>query len=181
MGSRIISSKPRHAGFTLVEVMVASSLGLVVTAAILSLSYYSTRSFVAINNYLDLNRYDQLALDQITRDIRQATAVSAFPSATNITLLDYSGQPLQYLFDPNARTLVRVKGGQQTTYLTDCDALTFALFQRTPMSNTFDCYNVAGSTNAKLVELSWTCSRTILGAKVNSETMQSSKIALRRK
>jgi hypothetical protein len=181
MVCRTTSSKASASAFTLVELMVASALGLVVTTAVLSLSYYSTRSFAAIANYMELNRNDQLALDQITRDIRQAIAVSAFPSATNITLSDYAGQPLQYVFDPNARTLVRVKGSQQTTNLTDCDSLTFALFQRTPISNTFACYNVAGVTNAKLVELNWSCSRTILGVKVDTETMQSSKIALRRR
>src|SRR5262249_39166773 len=100
MVCKIISNKARRAAFTLIELIVATTVGLILTAATLSVWYYAMRSFAAITNYLELDRNDQLALDQITRDLRQATSVGAFPSATNISLVDVSGATLQYIFDP---------------------------------------------------------------------------------
>ena len=64
--------------------------------------------------------------------------------------------------------------------MTECDYLRFAIFQRNPIGGTYDQYATASATNCKLVQLNWICSRTILGAKVNTESVQSAKIVIRR-
>ena len=168
----------RVAGFTLVEFMVASSLGLLVATAVALLSSFTTRSFVAATNYTDLAMTSRKGLDIMTRTIRQASQVVAY-STNGITLLDTSSNLTSFTFDPAARTLVTASGGLRTTNLTGCDSLSFWIYQRTPVSNTFDCYTPAFTTNAKLVQVTWSCSRTILGAKVNTEAIESAKITLR--
>jgi prepilin-type N-terminal cleavage/methylation domain-containing protein len=165
-------------GFTLVEFMVASALGLMAMTAVVMLCTFSTRSFVAAANYTDLAKTSRKALDVLSRDLRQARTVTAY--ATNsITLRDVNGNPFSYTFYPKTRALVSVVGGKTTTNLTQCDSLRFWIYQRTPKSNTFECYDPAFITNAKLVQVTWTCSRTILGAKVNTEQIESAKITLR--
>ena len=47
------------------------------------------------------------------------------------------------------------------------------------VSNSFDCYAPATVANAKLVQVTWNCSRQILGNKANTESVQSAKIAIR--
>jgi prepilin-type N-terminal cleavage/methylation domain-containing protein len=164
--------------FTLVELMVSSSLGLVLATAIISLSYFTSRSFAAMSNYTDLALSGRMALDKISRDIRQQRVLTAY--ATNsISLQDGSGNTLQYTYNPNARTLVRVSGGQTNTYLTQCDSLQFWIYQHSVISNTFDCSTPAFVTNARLVQVTWTCSRQILGLKVNTDVAESAEIALR--
>ena len=167
-----------NAGFTLLEVMVASAVALLVLLVVVSLSWYSGRSFVAIANYVDLDQASQLALDKMSREIRQAHRVTDY-SPTSLSLLDVDSNPLSFIYAPDARTLGRVRGGLTNVLLTGCDFLQFAKYQHTAISNTFDAYDPAYVTNTRLIEVTWKCSRQILGAKANTESVQSAKIALR--
>lgn len=168
----------RRAAFTLVEVMVAAALSLVVGTAIALLAYYSSRSFVAMTHYTEMNQLGRLALDKMSLEIRQAHVLTAY--ATNsLAFKDVDGNPLKFTYDPTARTLVRVSGGKTTTYLRECDELQFWVYQHTVKSNTFDCYDPAYVTNARVIQVTWKCSRQILGSKATTDNVQSSKIALR--
>ncbi len=175
-------TNPRPAGrwqaFTLIEVMVATGLSGIVATVIVMLMMFTSRSFVAATNYTDMALLSRMALDKMSRTIRQAQSVTAY--ATNsITLLDASGNSIQYALNPATRSLVTVSGGTTNTYLTGCNSLQFWLYQRTPKSNTFGCYLPAFVTNAKLVQVTWSCSRQILGANVNNEVVESASICLR--
>jgi prepilin-type N-terminal cleavage/methylation domain-containing protein len=165
-------------GFTLIEVLVASGLAGIVVTVIAFLIYFTTRSFVAATNYTDMALLSRMGLDNMSRTIRQAKQVTAYAS-NSITLLDASGNTNQYTFDPIGRTLINVTGGRTTTNLTGCDSLQFWIYQRTPKSNSFGAFDPAYVTNAKLVQVTWSCSRQILGANVNNEVVESSKIVLR--
>ena len=158
--------------------MVASALGLLTLAAVGSLSWYSGRSFAAVANYVDLDQASQLALDKMSREIRQAHRVTDY-STTSLSLLDVDKNPLDFVYDSDARSLFRVSGGQTNTLLKGCDFLQFAKYQHTAISNTFDAYDPAYVTNTRLIQVTWMCSRKVLGAKVNTESVQSAKIALR--
>ena len=165
-------------GFTLVEVMVASAIGLVALAVMGSFSWFSSRSFAAVANYVDLDQASQLALDKMSREIRQAHQLTDY-SSTSLTFADVDNNPLSFIYDPETRTLARVSGGATNTLLRGCDFLQFSKYQHTAISNTFDAYEPAYITNTKLIQVTWMCSRKILGAKVNTESVQSAKIALR--
>jgi len=158
--------------------MVAAALGLIALTAVGMLSWFSSRSFAAIANYVTLDQASQLALDKISREIRQARRLTDY-SATSLNLLDFDNNPLQFVYDPDARTLVRTSAGQTNLMLTGCDFLQFTNYQRTPSSNTFDAYQPGNLANSKVIQVTWSCSRKILGAKVNTESIQSSKITLR--
>lgn len=167
-----------RSGFTLVEAMFAMATGLVLAAAVAVLYLYSSRSFLALNNYTDMNLLSQLALDKMSKDIRQAKMVTVWTN-NSISLTDVNGNALQFTYNPTAKKLVRVSGGVTTTYLTNCDSLNFWIYQHTPISNTFDCYLPANVTNARVVEVTWVTSRTIRGTKINTESMESAQIAIR--
>jgi prepilin-type N-terminal cleavage/methylation domain-containing protein len=165
-------------GFTLIEVMVATALAGIVVTAIAMLSYFTSRSFLAATNYTDMAMHSRMALDNMSRTIRQSRQVTAY--ATNsISLLDANGNTIQYALDPATGSLVYVSGGTTNTYLTGCNSLQFWIYQRTPKSNSFTCYNPAFVTNAKLVQVTWSCARQILGSNVNNEVVESASICLR--
>jgi Tfp pilus assembly protein PilW len=179
MECRNISIKARRqAGFTLVEVVVASALAVMVVAVIAMLAYYSTRSFMVMANYTNMNESSQFALDKMSKEIRQARGLTVF--ATNeLTFMDADGNALQFTYNPLIRSLVRSSGGVTNTYLTECDALQFWVYQHTMKSNTFDCYDPASVTNAKVIQVIWKCSRSIMGTKATTESVQSAKITIR--
>jgi hypothetical protein len=167
-----------NSAFTIIEVMVASALGLLGCLAIMLLTVFSSRSFIAIANYVHMDERSQLALDKMSLEIRQTRRLIEF-TPTALTFQDADNNPLRFHYDEKARQLLRIQGGMTNVFLNDCDSLQFSKFQRTPISNSFDAYQTANVTNTKLVQVTWTCSRKILGAKMNTESVQSSKICIR--
>lgn len=173
------TDRRRTGGFTLVEFMVASGIGLLVLTALAAFTSYTGRSFVAMGNYVDLDRASRNALDYMTKDIRQTQRLSGYAS-NRIDFLDHDGGTLAYVYNAAARTLTRTKGSTNKVLLTECDALQFSIFQRNPVGGTYDQYPTATLADTKLVQVTWTCSRTIFGAKVNTESVQTAKIVIRK-
>jgi prepilin-type N-terminal cleavage/methylation domain-containing protein len=168
----------KRAGFTLVEMLVTLAISLILAAAIAVLYLYSSRSFLALDNYTDMNLLSQLALDKMSKDIRQAKLVTGY-TTNSITFTDVNGNSLRFNYDASGKKLTRISGAKTTTYLTNCDSLQFWIYQPTPTSNSFTCYTPAYITNARVVEVTWVTSRKIRGAKINTESMESAQIAMR--
>lgn len=185
MGCKIMFTKypsriRRTQGFALSEVLVAFgviSLTLLVIAAI---SMFSTRSFYALFNYVDLDAMNKQAIDQITRDVRQSNRVKE-ATATKLVLEDSDGEELIYEYQEAARLVTRTKSGMVWTNLTECDRLTFSLGQRNTVSNSFEVFPVATTPDTiKVVNVSWLCSRTLFGRKENTESVQTARIVIRK-
>jgi Tfp pilus assembly protein PilW len=180
--SKTTSGKRGRAAFTLVETLVAAAIGVLLCAGILSFWLYTSRSLIAMANYTDMDRQNQIALDTMTSQIRQVNQLSNYVTTngtiTSLTFQDYDNAPLTFAFSPATRTLTRTKGGVNKTLLSDCQSFAFTIYQRNVQSNTFDAVTTANATNCKLVEVSWICSKSILG-QANTEAMQTTKITIR--
>lgn len=164
-------------GWTLVEMIVALAAGSIILAAILSTALFVSKSFIAMGNYTDLDRESRHALDTMSRDIRNAAGMSAY--ATNsITLTNQDGSQFTYAWSSNTTLLTRVSSGTTTVLLTNCNILNFHIYQRNPANN-FTFTVATNVAQAKLVDVSWRCSRNILGAIINSESVQTAKIVIR--
>ena len=181
------------AGMSLVEVMVAMSLGSMVLASVASLSLYGARSSAAMVNYTDLDSKSRYALDVISRELREATALVAMTNGTTKSLsfatVGQTGR-VKLTWDPTPRTVVLERPGEAPlTALTECDRFDFSLYQRTPRITATNVmfYPATNSVGAldmnlcKLISLSWKCSRSILAQKVNTESVQAAQIVLRNK
>ena len=172
-------------GMTLVEMLVALAIGMIVLTVLAVLSVYALRSFTAMGNYADLEEQSRSAMDRITRDLRQATGVLSFSSTPSDRRLSLTnavlGVRLEYFWDAQGRVLECAKGGLAVqTYLTGCDDWNFALYQRTPIPGSTNLfYPTTNMDLCKMVEMSWKCSRTILGKKWNTESSQCARIVLR--
>jgi hypothetical protein len=118
-----------------------------------------------------------MALDKMSQEIRQAQRLTGF-TTNQLTFVDFDGKQLVYRYFPEQRVLKRSKDGVEETLLTECDNLTFTSFRRNTQQGTFDL----ATTNAasKVINVNWTCSRRILGARVNTEPVQSAKIVVRK-
>jgi len=171
-------------GFTLMEMMTSVALGLVLLGGVAILYINGNRCFVAMANYQNLDRYSCNALDNISREIRNSTAVTSY--TTNQINLTNSilGQGVAITYNSTDRTLILTKTGKPAmTNLTGCDSWSYSLYNRAPkISSTNITFNAAtNAADCKLIQMTWKCSRTIFGVKLTTESVQTAQIVLRNK
>jgi Tfp pilus assembly protein PilW len=173
--------------FMLTDMAVAIAVSGIILTALLSFTVYAAKSFAAMQNYVDLEQKSQGALDVLTRDIREAQFLASYGTTTLsdgarvtnvVTFQDSDNTPLSFIFTNNV--LRRIKGTETSTLLTNVDYLTFQIFQRNPVAGSYDQYPTGDATNCKLVSVSWICSRNIMGSKINTESVQTAKVVIRK-
>jgi len=172
------SGRQYKSAFTLVEMLVTMAVGLMVGAAVVMLYFCVSRSFLTLDNYADMCQASQIALDKMSKDIRQSKQVTAY-TTNSISFLDVHGNMLQYTYDSTAKTLTRILGTKNTVYLTNCDSLQFWVYQNIPVPGSFACYTPSTLADARVIQITWKCSRPIMGLKTTTETMESAQIAMR--
>lgn len=170
----------RRQGMTLIEMVVAVGIGCLILMSLAMVFASSSRSFVAIGNYIEMDRSSRAALDQMTRDIRMARNLVSF-SPTSIVLTDATTNQFGYSWSATSGNLVEWKpGGVTNVLLSGCDSLNFTMYKHIPL---------AGGTNAsttipaegKSIGVAWKCARKIFGKKYNTEDMQQAVIVIRNK
>jgi hypothetical protein len=175
------TTKRGRAAFSLMELMIGLGVGVVVLAGLAALLYYSGRSFAAMANYIDLDNQSKLALDVMTKEIRQANRLLAATS-TSVTLEDANGKAIKYSYEAGQKLVTRSINGvvDAKPLLKECEAIQFSIFQRNPIAGSYDQYAVAVAGTCKLVQLYWICSRKTIGTLINTESVQSAKIVIRK-
>lgn len=174
-------------GFTMIEMLVAMAVGLTLIAAVVSLTIFTSRTFRITGNYADMDSKSRNTIDMLSREIRNSSALIAVVTANPVSLTftnASSGTTTKITYDATARTLAMKKTGQATRIcLTECDQWNYSLYNRVPniTNNDVFFYSTTNLNQVKLVNLSWTCSRKVLGSKLNTETVLTAQIVLRNK
>ena len=172
------NARPRLAGTTLVELLMAIGIGGMVVAAVAAFSQSATMSLARMLNYAEMAAASQNTVDQLTRDARRANRVIN-ANTMRIVFEDFDGVALIYSYNARQGTLTRTKNGASTVLLKGCDVLTFALGKRNP-TGAFEDFPAATAAECKVFSVAWQCSRTILGYKTTTEHLSSAKIVIRR-
>jgi Prokaryotic N-terminal methylation motif len=184
--------RPR-AAFTLIEMVIAVGLGTILLTVVAGLGVYGARTFLSMGNYIDLDDQSRNAVDTIGREIRDASAVLAFQTNLPTRILTLTnataGVTVKFIYDSKNRTLVFQKTGQpEQTLLTQCDQWNFALYDRAPVATNLLSFHAATNgvgqldpSFCKLINMTWNCSRTVIGAKLTTESVQTAQIVLRNK
>lgn len=179
--------RTRPAGYTLLEMMVAMFAGFLLIAAVVALTIFTSRAFVMIGNYTDMDSASRNAIDVVSREIRNASDLLAYSTNDPSYLLftnASAGTATKIIYNTDDRTLTVEKTGQATrTYLTQCDKWGFSLYNRVPIitSTNVTFYSTTDLNQVKLINLSWTCSRSVLGSKMNTEIVLTAQVVLRNK
>jgi hypothetical protein len=185
MECRITSSKRRQAGMSLVEMMIGTTVSVIFFMALNSFSIFAQRSFGAMGNYAALEQKSSYALDQMSKDIRQTTRLCQYTTNRLVFTNEFTSFSVTYNYNPTARQLVRIKNAgqaseEQRVLLQECDQLEFGVFQQNPIPTTFTQVPPTNSLSlTKVIQLHWVCSRTIMQARLNTETVQSAKVVMR--
>lgn len=169
-----------QSALTLAEAVIALGIAGVILIVLVTISMTTGRSLAEMFNYVDLDHNNRIALDVMTRDLRQVRYLTAYQT-NSISFLDHDSNTLTFAYSPTNRLLTRAWTGRTNTLLHDCDFLRFDIYQRTPQSNTYALYTASDLTNCKVVSITWSCSRSIFGIKANTEQGQTARIVIRNK
>lgn len=189
-----ITNQIRHrtiAAFTLIEMLVAVALSVLVMASMMGLYTSGTISFIAMGNYQNLDAKSYSALDLISREIRNSSVLLSNTPNQSLTLynnyaLNGAGQTTKIIYDPSSGTVIMTRTGQKiVSLLTGCDQFSFQLYSRAPNTASFTTNIVftpaTDASDCKMIQISWKCSRSVRGSKLNTESVQTAQIVLRNK
>src|SRR5258708_28190109 len=160
MDCKLTSTENRSAAESLVSAMFGLGLASMLFISLASIYLYSTRSFADLSNYVDLDSNPRLAMDLMSRDIRQADSLTAYSS--NALTFKVGTNQLSYTRNSSRRSLVRILGSVETPILTDCDDVHYDIFQRNLTNGDYDYYPAADPANCKVVQVTLLCSRSLL-------------------
>ena len=175
---------------SLIELMVSVFLAGIVLTMVMLLFMFGLRSFAAMGNYAELNGQSRHALDVMSKEIRQSSHVLGAQSngdarwliVANTNVVPAVTNIYSWAQGTGVMRWDRMQGGRHTivTNLTSCDMWDFTMCIRSP-----DAKGVFPTTQdpsrCKLINMSWKCTRSILGKKVNSESVLTAEIVLRNK
>ena len=186
------NQNPRHVrerGMTVLELIVASGVGAIVLTILWLLTVFAFRSFAALGNYAELDGTSRRALDLMGYEIRQATHVVGIQNSGNLRWLTVANTNAMvtntYTWDAGTAVMTwdRWEGGTHLsrTNLTGCDMWTIDMYTRAPKTNDGTFNLTSDPKLCKLINMQWKCSRSILGEKVNTETVLTAQLVLRNK
>jgi hypothetical protein len=180
-----LSPKTRRA-WTLVEMMVAVGIFSLAGIGLMGLYLFSVKSMASMYNYCLLDQYNRQAMDQLTREIRQATMVLNY-TTNSVTIQasnsEGSKSEVTYSFSPTTKKMLRTSDGTSKALLNDCSLLSFQLFTRCPSNGVFGSFPVAvnnWSNTVKVLQLTWKTSMSLPSGIVNSENVQTARIVIRK-
>jgi len=163
----------------MVEVMIASVVGSIVLAAVLSTFLYIGRSGVSLTGYTELERQARGALLQFGTDTRQASGITW----TNAATLQLTGDfgTITYAYDTATRQLTRTAGGVSRRLAANISSFTFRAFAID--GNELPLATSPGTVGAstKMVQLQMTLARAHVAAATATESVVSARYVLRNK
>jgi Tfp pilus assembly protein PilW len=168
---------------SLIELVISVAIAGAVFTVVMSLGFYSAQSFAAMSSYVELSASSRQAVDSLTREIRQADLVSGCSDGRldlQVTSLSNLTYAVSYIWDPTSKTLSRAMGSNSQVYLSGCDYIRFAMFQRNGTTTQATPVPTSDPASCKAVQLSWSCSRQIFGDTTSTEDMQSAMVVLRK-
>jgi Tfp pilus assembly protein PilW len=174
--------------FTLVEVIIASTLSAFVLAGVLSAFVFLTQSGFRASGYNEMEAELRRGLERFARDTRNASDVH-WNSSQSVTLT-VNGAPVTYAYDatpasPTYRSFCRVDGDASaplpgTVLIRNLDA-DFA-FQRYKLAQAGVSDNTAGNdTETKQLQLTLRARRTSVATTGGSNAAVSARYILRNK
>jgi prepilin-type N-terminal cleavage/methylation domain-containing protein len=121
-------SRRRPRGFTLVELMVSTSLATVLMAAVITVFIFLGRSGANLGNYADMEAQARRAIETFAQDVRMAkTATWNSPHSLTLEVVTSSGASRSYTYAYNtaSATFTRSYGAVGSTLISGITAGSF--------------------------------------------------------
>jgi Tfp pilus assembly protein PilW len=182
MTTSTIHSKAGRRAFTLVEVMIAASLGTMILAGIMSTFLMLGRSGANIANYSMMEAESRRALEEFSQDLRMANAIT-WNSPTSITITVPNNYVptlgvVTYAYDSTAKIFYRTPrdsasaAGTTDTLIRNVISFSYSRYDRINNPSTMDM------TTKRMTASTANVTRTVPGA---SNIILSASFILRNK
>ncbi len=123
--------RSRLSAYTLAEVLIASTIALVVVVIVTGAMLFISQWYLGLGNYLQMNQQSRIALEWIGRDLRMSSAVNN-NTENEITLTipggDGSNRSVRYWWDTEGNRLMRAEGADQRVMLNSVRDIQFTFF-----------------------------------------------------
>jgi len=113
-------------GFTLAELLVVSTMVVIVMAGIFVLQQGGVQAYLLGSNRVETQQDARVALDLMTRELRSAKSITTVTSSTDLTFVDQSGQTIQYAL--SGATLNRTVNATTTPLIGGVQTLTITAY-----------------------------------------------------
>jgi type II secretory pathway pseudopilin PulG len=176
-------ARKKSRAFTAIEMLVATGVFSLATAAVCTIYMYATHGFASLANYAELDKINRTAMDNLTKEIRQARLVTDVQS-NSFSIINGDGVSVTYWFNPTVKQFLRsASDGSSKVLISSCALINFDVFQRNTIAGTWDQYPAATnnwSEYVKVIQLTWKAARAIPGGPGVSENVQTAKIIIRK-
>jgi prepilin-type N-terminal cleavage/methylation domain-containing protein len=170
----------RRQGFTLAEVLIASTLSSIILLGVLTTFLFVGRSAANLRNYTDMEAQARKALAVFAQDTRQASAV-AWASANSVAMI-VNGAAITYDFSSGRFT--RTRNGVKVTLLNGITQFNFLAYSITGTAIP-DISSTAGRASAnsrtKEIQISLSAARTAQTLTTATNIVLSARYVLRNK
>lgn len=183
MTTTITRTKPGDRGFTLVEVLIGSTIGTMVLAGVLATFLMMGRSGANIANYSVMEAQARRALEELSQDIRMGEWVT-WTSSQSITVKvphEYSSltatiiyDNVTYSYNSTTKTFNRTVGTNTTILARNVASCAFERFDR--LNNA-----TASANSTKRIKLTLVCRTQSQTAAAATNTILSAAYILRNK
>jgi Tfp pilus assembly protein PilW len=162
---------PKQQAFTLAELMVGLTLGVMVLAGVLTAYIFFCRTGVAIGQYYDMEDESRTTMQVFGQDVRQAKAINwggndSLAHTLTLTLPDDSN--VIYAYNVNTKSFRRSKANSGVTLASGIDSFAFKAYSAS---------NLNASTGPTEIGLASDALRTTANTSTNMVRIQ---IVLRR-
>lgn len=123
-------SKQQRAGFSLIEIMVSTTILGITFSALLSGFVFTSKSTYSLSNYSEMLRQSTFFLETFAREVRMAEDINYFQAnafSMEVAFADGS-QTVEYEYLPDSKNLIRRVNGIDRTMLSDVNWLNFKFF-----------------------------------------------------
>lgn len=173
---------PRR-GFSLVEILVASSLATVVMAGVMTAFLFVGRTSVSLRNYADLETQARNAMETFAQDVRMSSGV-VWNSAESLTLTIQQGNasvPATYTYNPAARTFSRTIGTTTDILITSIRSFAFNAYSIDTTAISLAAPTAATNTATKQIQISLETERINRTLALHTNKVISARFVLRNK
>lgn len=166
-------------GFSLVEMLIGSTLAGVILTAVMSTFIFLGKSGASVGNYNDMESQSRRSLEEFAQDTRQGSAIT-WNSATSVTLIVNS---TNVTWAYASGTLTRqVSTGQPRTMITGISSFEFVGFKLTDPTTPIDLSDLAAASRlTKQLQISLEVERRTRTVARSTNLVLSARFILRNK